>query len=346
MLAVVKKSPNPGIEVTDVPEPKVGDNDVLIDIKASGICGTDIATKKWMDWAADIIGDKLPVILGHEFGGDVVEVGKGVRNFKKGDRVVAEPFVTCGNCYFCSIGRPNLCQRRYYLGMHRNGGMAKYSSVPESVLYNIPDSIPYHYIPLLETLATNIHPVERVKIYPGDTVAIIGPGPIGLCLLQAAKAAGAARVIVTGIAKDKPRLQVARELGADLTLVSSEEDVIGRVLSFTSGLGVDAAFDATGTQPGITDALNMVRRGGEVCVVGVSDDPVSIRTYSQLMMKEVNIISSLARTPSSWYRAMKLVETGRVRLDPLVGERLPLKDALKGFEKAEKGEGLKVIFEP
>jgi 2-desacetyl-2-hydroxyethyl bacteriochlorophyllide A dehydrogenase len=346
MLAVMKTSPKPGLEVVDFPEPRVGDNEVTIDIKASGICGTDVAVKKWMEWAANIIGDKLPVIIGHEFGGDIIEVGKNVQNFKKGDRVVVEPFITCGICYFCSIGRPNLCERRYYLGMHRHGGMAKYSSVPESVLYKIPDSIPYYYIPLLETLATNIHPIERLIVFPGDTVAIIGPGPIGLCLMQTVKASGAARVIVTGIAIDKPRLQVAKDLGADLTIVSDEENVVEKVLSFTAGLGVDAAFDATGTKAGITDALNMVRRGGEVCIVGVSDDPVPIKPFSQLMMREVNIISSLARTPSSWYRAIKLVETGKVKLDPLIGKRMPLKDALKAFETLEGREAVKVILEP
>jgi 2-desacetyl-2-hydroxyethyl bacteriochlorophyllide A dehydrogenase len=346
LLAVVKNRPEPGLETADLPDPVMRDNEVIVDIKASGICGTDLAIEKWMDWTADIIGDNLPVVVGHEFGGDVIETGKNVRNFKKGDRVVVEPFITCGNCYFCSIGRPNLCLERYYLGMHVNGGMAEYAAVPESVLYKLPGGIPYHFIPLLETLATCVHPVERLNINPGDTVAVIGPGPIGLCILQVVKAAGAAKVIVIGTEKSRSRLHVAKELGADLTIEKGKEDIIEGALSFTSGLGVDVAIDSTGTEEGIMAALNMVRRGGEVCLVGVSDDPVAIKPFSQLMTREVNLISSLARIPSSWHRAIRLVETGRINLDILIGKRLPLKDALKGFEMVRNREAVKIVLEP
>jgi 2-desacetyl-2-hydroxyethyl bacteriochlorophyllide A dehydrogenase len=230
--------------------------------------------------------------------------------------------------------------------MHVNGGMAEYAAVPETVLHKLPASIAYHYIPVLETLATCIHPVERVSIGPGDTVAIVGPGPIGLCLLQVAKVAGASKVVVVGTEKSRSRLRAAQELGADLTIEKGKEDIIERALSFTSGLGVDVAFDSTGTEEGITAVLNMVRRGGEVCLVGVSDDPVPIKPFSQLMMKEVNIVSSLARIPSSWNRTIALVETGRINLDILIGERLPIKDALKGFEMAKNREAVKVVLEP
>lgn len=346
MLAVIKNRPEPGLEVIDVPEPVIGETEVLVDIKASGICGTDLAVEKWMDWAANLIGDSLPVIIGHEFGGDIIEVGEQVHRFKKGDRVVAEPFITCGSCYFCRLGKSNLCQERYYLGMNKNGGMAEYAAVPESVLYKLPAGIPYHYIPVLETLATCVHPIERVNIRPGDTVGIVGPGPIGLCLLQVVKTAGASKVIVIGTEKSRSRLQVAEELGADLIIEKERDNIRERSISFTSGLGVDVAFDSTGTEEGVMAALDMVRRGGEVCLVGVSDDPVPIKPFSQLMMKEVNIVSSLARIPSSWHRTIGMVQAGRINIDILIGERLPLKDALNGFEMARNREGVKIVLEP
>ena len=346
MRAVIKSRPGPGLEMADLPDPVIKDDEVLIDIKACGICGTDIAINKWMDWAADIIGENFPVVIGHEFGGDIIETGKNVRNFNKGDYVVVEPFITCGHCYFCSLGRTNLCVHRSYLGMHVDGGMASYAAVPESVLYKLPAGIPPHYIPMLETLATCIHPVERLNIKPGDSVGIVGPGPIGLCLLQAVRIAGAAKTIVIGTEKSRSRLAVAKELGADLTVVKGAEDIMENTLSMTSGLGVDVAFDSTGTVDGIMTALDMVRRGGEVCLVGVSDDPVPIKPFSQLMMKEVNIISSLARVPSSWHRAIRLVESGRVNLDILIGKRVPLEYAMQGFEMAQNREAVKIVLEP
>lgn len=346
MLALVKPNLGPGLEVVDFPDPRIKPDEVLVEVKACGICGTDMAIHQWKDWAKELVGDFVPVILGHEFGGNVVEVGKEIKNFKVGDRVVVEPFIACGTCYFCSIGSTNLCQRRKYYGVNHHGGAAQYAAVMETGIMKVPESIPYHHIPVLETVATCVRPVERTKLYPGDTVAVIGPGSIGILVMQVAKAAGATKVIMISTKRSRPRLKVARELGADLSLIAEEENLRQQVLDFTDGRGADVVFDSTGTEKGVTDALSIVRRGGQVCIIGVSDDPVRIKPFSQLMMREVNIISSLARTASSWHRTIRLVESGQVKLEPLIGDQIPLKDSLRAFDLLASREAIKIILVP
>lgn len=346
MLALMKTKAAPGLEVLDFPEPKIKPNEVLVEVKACGICGTDMAINLWKEWARELVGDFIPMVLGHEFGGDIIEVGKEVKNFKFGERVVVEPFISCGACYFCKIGYTNLCERRKFFGVNHHGGAAKYAAVTESVLFKVPESIPYRHIPVLETVATCVRPVERAALSPGDTVAVIGPGAIGILITQITKAGGAAKVIVASTSHSKPRLKVALELGADLAIISDEEDLKARVLEATEGRGVDVVFDSTGTDKGITNALDIVRRGGKVCIVGVSDDPVNIKPFSQLMMREVDILSSLARTASAWYRTIKLVETGKIHLEPLIDREFSLKDSLQAFDVLAERSAVKVVLIP
>ena len=349
MKAVFKTKEGPGIEVRDVDVPNLGDGDILVKVVVSSLCGSDISVYEWKSghqgyhwWEGDLV---LPVILGHEFSGQVVKVGPRAKKAAVGDRIIASPLMPCGECAMCSGGKPEFCMNSV-LGYSVNGTYAEYVRLTASAsIYKLPDSVSYESASLIEPLAVALHAVELSTIKPGDTAAVLGPGPIGLMTLQVLKAAGASLVMIAGTSADSERLEVAKRLGTDVIIDVTKEDMVGRALEATGGEGLDLVFEATGNTVTLPQALRMVRFGGKVVLLGMYADlahfnPVDVVKGSK------SIIGAIAYEPQTWKRALALVAKRVVMPEAIISHRLPLREAEKGFELAATKEATKVLFIP
>ncbi len=257
MLAVVKSKPEAGIELMEVREPDIARDEVMIEVKACGICGSDVHI---YDWEPFLQWIKLPRILGHELAGTVCKVGRDIKEFAPGDRVVADTWGGCGHCYYCRLGRFNHCMYQTRLGQHVDGGMAKFVIVPENSLYRIPAHVDFQEAAVVEPLGVMLRAFERCDMKPGDDIAIIGPGPIGLLGAMIAKVNGASTVIVSGLEEDSERLEYARKFGAVAVNVG-EQNLKNTVLDLTEGKGVDIVMDVSGGKNSLSEAADIAKLG-------------------------------------------------------------------------------------
>ena len=258
MLAVVKAEAKVGIETREVPEPEVIKGHVIVEVRACGICGSDLHIYEWepfIQWVS------LPRVLGHEVAGTICQLGEGVEGFKVGDRIVADTFGGCGKCHFCRLGKFNHCMYQSRLGQHVDGGMAKYVVVPVCSLYRIPEQVGFEEASAIEPLGVILRAFERCDMKPGDDMAIIGPGPIGLFGVMLAKACGGGKTIAIGLKKDRKRLETAERFGA-ITIISEEENVQDKVMILTEGMGVDIVMDVSGGSDSLSISTGIVKRGG------------------------------------------------------------------------------------
>jgi len=329
------------LRLEDVPKPEISDNEVLIRVNASGICGTDIHIYRG-EWKTN-----TPIILGHEFSGVIADVGREVKGLNIGDPVVAEPNIPCGSCYFCRMSERNyFCENLEATGVTVNGAFAEYVKIVASNVYRLPKRYNLDEAALIEPLACCVRGIDQAEIKAGDTVAIIGAGPVGLILLQLALQSGASMVIQTDM--EDSRLSLAKELGADHTINVTKEDPIESIKELTDGYGVDVAIEAVGKPEAITQAMRATRRGGKLVIFGVSpEDAVwKVRPF-ELYDKELTIKTSY-RSPYTFQRAVKIAVSGRVRLKPLISHVFKLDDIHRAFEVAEKRlEGaVKVLVKP
>lgn len=340
MLAVVKKKPEVGVEIIEMPQPEIRKDQVLIEVKACGICGSDLHIYEWEPFIRWV---PLPRIIGHEVAGTVYQVGEEVKEFKPGDRIVADTWGGCGSCYYCRLGRFNHCLYQTRLGQHVDGGMAKYVIVPGNSLYKIPEGADFQEASVIEPLGVILRAFERCDLKPGDDIAIMGPGPIGLLGVMVAKASGAATVIVSGLKEDNERLEYAKKFGA-ITVNVGEENLKDRVLDLTEGRGVDIVMDVSGGKTSLTEATNIVKKGGQIGVVGLS--PEGVFSPYIIVDKELTIHGSFRRQPHTWYRAIKLVASKVLDIKSIITHVLPLKRADEGFQILMRREGIKVILVP
>jgi L-iditol 2-dehydrogenase len=340
MLAVVKSKPEIGIEVMEMPEPEIKKDQVMIEVKACGICGSDLHFYEWQPFARWIT---LPRIIGHEVAGTVYEVGEEVKEFEPGARVVTETWGGCGNCYYCRLGRFNHCMYQTRLGQHVDGGMAKYVIIPVNSLYKIPEEVDFVEASVIEPLGVMLRAFERCDMKPGDDIAIMGPGPIGLLGVMLAKASGASTIIVSGLKEDKERLNYAKKFGG-IPVNVGEENLRDKVLDLTEGKGVDIVMDVSGGKGSLTEAASIVKLGGQIGVVGLG--PEAIFGPNIIVDKELTIHGSFRRQPSTWYRAIRLVANKVVDTKSIITHVLPLERADEGFQTLIRKEGLKVILVP
>ncbi len=342
MLAVVKSRPEPGIEILDRPQPTIGAEDqVLLEVGACGVCGSDLHFYEWAPHARQEV--ILPRILGHEVAGTVVEVGHAVTQFKPGDRVVTETWGGCGRCYYCRIGQFNHCMYQTRIGQQADGGMTRYVVVPDISLYSMPENIPFDEAAVIEPVGVALHGLERVDLKPGDNVAVIGPGPIGILAAMLADRAGAGHVTVLGLSQDGIRLDMVRKLGYDLLLVD-HDDCVGAIRGRTNGRGVDLVLDASGGRGSINLALDLVRLGGQIGLIGLA--PETSFNPTTVALKEVTIHGSFRRQPTTWYRAISLVATRKIDVRPLITHRVPVSSAREAFEILLRHEGIKAVITP
>jgi L-iditol 2-dehydrogenase len=340
MKGVAKVARGEGnVELIDAPLPTVIPGHVLIEVKAAGICGTDLHIYH------DEFPTSPPVIMGHEVAGHVAEVGEGVSNCRSGDRVTSETyFYVCGRCQFCRDGLVNLCPQRKSIGSGVHGAFTRYVLVPQHNIHPLPDNVPESAGALTEPLACCVHALEMTRLEPGETVVVSGPGAIGLLMMQVVKAAGA-RVVILGTTVDEVRLELAHTLGADVSLNVELVDSKALLLEMTGGLGADAVFECSGAAPSAQQCLNLVRRRGRYAQVGLFGKPI-LWDLEQVCFKELQVSGSFATIPSAWRKALNLLASGQVRTQPLISHTFPITEWQEAFTLFEKRQGLKIVLTP
>ena len=325
--------PQPGsISVESVPDPTCQPDEVIIKIAQSGICGTDIHIYR-NEYMSD-----FPLIPGHEFNGEIVEVGQNINDFSIGDRVVVDPNLYCNHCDFCRNEQANHCANWQGVGVTRNGGFAEYISVPAKAVYKLPHSLDDTQAAFVEPLACVVWALKRIRVNPADRILIIGSGPMGLLLLQALRHGGASQI--TMVDKQSSRLNIAESMGASQILVADEHQ--DEQLKEWSPHGSDIVIDATGVPAVIENAFQHLKVRGQFLQFGVTpmNAKISISPYD-IFHKDWTIIGSFAIC-YTFLPAIAWLESGSIDVEPLVSHKLPLADFEIGFNKFMSGETLKV----
>jgi L-iditol 2-dehydrogenase len=328
----------------DVPIPDCGPGEILIQVAACGICGSDV---HGYDGSS---GRRIPpIVMGHEAAGLVAAVGSQVRTISPGDRVTFDSTVYCSKCEFCLRGEVNLCEDRQVVGVscgeyRRAGAFAEYIAIPEYIAYRLPAELSFADAAMLEAVAVALHAVKLSDIVGDETALVIGAGMIGLLVLQAARQAGCSRVIVADV--DATRLQMATTLGAQDTLDASGEDLIGEVLGLTQGRGVDVVFEAVGREETVAAAIGCVRKGGAVTLIGNISQQVSI-PLQKVVTRQIRLQGSCA-SAGEYPEATDLVASGKIKVTPLISAIAPLSDGPQWFERLHAREPnlMKVILDP
>jgi len=344
MLGLFKTAKGQGnMELREAPVPEPKANEVLLEIKAAGICGTDIHIKH------DSFPYWPPVIMGHEFSGQIIEAGSEVENFKVGDRVIGEPHTrACGKCELCRTGNIQICAQKRSPGWGIDGAFARYLTMPEHLLHSIPDNLSYEEAAFVEPAANVVQDVlERGQIVANDTVVVIGPGPIGLVALMAAKAAGAGKLIVVGTKADEAmRLPIAEDIGVDAVILADQQDAVAEVQKLTNGRGADLVVEASGAAPAIAGAVGMVRRLGRISQIGLTGKDQISFPWDAAAWKVCTIIFNLSTAYSCWDRTIGLMADGKIDASKIITHKLPLEEWEKAFELVETMQGMKVLLIP
>lgn len=329
------------MSLVDIPEPVAVDDKVKIKVSYTGICGSDIHTFK-----GEYSNPMLPVVLGHEFSGVVVEVGKDVKHVKVGDRVTSETtFTTCGECEYCLEKDYNLCSNRKGLGTQANGSFSEYVISREESVHVLAEEISLLAASLTEPLACCVHAaLEKTTVTKDDKVLIFGPGPIGLLLAQVAKAQGAF-VILSGITKDMPRLELAKSMGIDVIVDSLQENLAEVVLKHTDGYGVEKVFECSGAVPALNQGLPLVKKKGTFVQVGLFAEKMNSQNQDAIIQREITYIGTRSQKPSSWAIALDLLKENKIHVDKMVTKVVSLEEWRAGFEAVMGGNEIKVIVE-
>jgi 2-desacetyl-2-hydroxyethyl bacteriochlorophyllide A dehydrogenase len=334
MKAMVLKAPGE-LAMEEVSRPNAGAGQLLVHVSHSGICGTDLK----------IYNGSIPVayprIMGHEMTGEVVE---GAGTFSRGQRVIVDPELFCGECFHCKIGQTHLCPKGMLLGRDANGGFAEYVAAPASHVFRLPDSIDGKTAPLIQVLTTCLHAQRLINIVPGESAVVQGLGVTGQLHVQLAKARGASPVI--GITRSAEKRELAQKLGADLTFPPGEE-TIRNVLNATGGRGADVIIETTGTLGSLADGINMARSGGRLLLFGIITATQGALPFYQLYFKELALINARVAKSEDYPASIDLVERGIVRLEPLVSHVMAfgeLEQAI-GMLASDSGQRMKIILE-
>jgi L-iditol 2-dehydrogenase len=344
MQALVKTQKGVGfLELREVEPPRPGPGEVLIEVRACGICGTDV----------HVLHDKFPywppVILGHEFAGCIVETGPDTRYYKAGDRVVGEPHTrACGHCYLCRSGNIQICPMKRSPGWGIDGAMTKYIKMPERLLHRIPDSMDFGVAALVEPTANTVHDVvERAKVEAGDFVVVLGPGPIGLLAAMTARAGGARHVVMVGTPADEAmRLKKARELGIESVLNASEANPAEVVNDLTNGVGADLVIECSGAASAIASSVDLVRKKGRICAIGLTGEDKIPFPWDKAAFKVCDVVFNLSTSYASWDRTIHLIHQGRIPVQKIISHRLPLSEWRFAFDEIEAQRALKVLVIP
>src|SRR6267143_1408066 len=332
MRALVKTSAQPGLTVTDRPDPKPGHTDAIIRVTATSLCGTDAHIYNWDPWAHSRIHP--PRIIGHEMCGEVVDVGSDVTLVKVGDYVAAESHITCGHCFQCRTGQAHVCKNYRILGVDRDGSFAEYVVLPEAVLWKTSPTIPPELACVQEPLGNAVD-AALVEDLTGQTVLITGCGPTGLFAAAVARTAGAAMIIATDVSDY--RLGLAKQLGADHTINPTRDDT-DLIARMTGGEGVDVALEMSGSPTAIHKCFLHVKNGGRVTLFGIPEAQVSFDMTNEIIFKGIRVYGVTGRRLfQTWYRLSGLFKAG-LNIKPVVTHVLPLDKFAEGFDLVAKGQ--------
>jgi L-gulonate 5-dehydrogenase len=327
--------------------PSIRPNEVLLESKAAGICGTDLHIYRG-EFEARV---SYPAIQGHEFGGMIVDIGAQVRGFKPGDRVVVDPIISCHNCPACLTGHINACQTLKLLGVDLDGGYGQYVAVPVDRILPLPDSIPIAHAPMVEMYALGHHILERGQVQPGETVALLGSGKLGLSILDVlCHSVSPGITIVTDL---QPfRLETAQKLGADFALNVNDVDPVAWIMEYTNGVGVDCVIEAVGhyhlpqgQEAPLAQAVKMIRSGGRIVTAGLGEQ-LSALHFKTLVLKEAQIIASRV-TRGEFPRAIQMMSRGLLHPDLLITDVMPLENITAAFAQVDQEDPstIKVVLE-
>jgi 2-desacetyl-2-hydroxyethyl bacteriochlorophyllide A dehydrogenase len=343
MRAFVKTAAGYGHMATiDWPAPEAARGEAVVRILRSGLCGTDLLVHDGV-YAGRNRPVCSPLIVGHEACGEVVALGSGVEGVSLGARVAIEAVSGCGVCFHCLRGHYNVCQDWHHIGLTKHGVLAEFAALPSSALIPLPDNVSDDAAAFLEPLATAVHTLERMRPEPGQTAAIIGPGPLGLLHLQLLQAAGAEPVLVVGRAGDEARLAVARSLGAE-TAIANGAEFIDHAMRLSNGVGLGLVVEAAGTTGAIQTALDIVAAEGTIATLGIVGK-VEIDALS-VMRKDLTWIGVVSSVRRHFAEAIRLIQVGKLHPELLITHRLDLKEAQEGLDALRSCKAVKVIFSP
>jgi L-iditol 2-dehydrogenase len=329
-------------KLDEFPEPQLGPNDVLVQVKACGICGSDV---HGMDGSTG--RRKPPIIMGHEAAGVIAKAGSAVRNWKPGNRVTFDSTVYCGTCAFCRQGLINLCDNRRVLGVscddyRCNGAFAEFVAVPEHILYKLPDNLPFEQAALVEALSVAVHAVNRTPHSVGDTAVVVGAGMIGQLIIQVLRVSGCSRIVAIDLEREK--LDMAKRFGADVCLKADDGDPVAEVMKLTGGRGADIAFEAVGVTPTIRTAVQVLRKSGSLTLVGNLSPQIDLLLQA-VVTRELTLRGTCASC-GEYPACLDLIARGAVDVKPLISAVAPLEEGAQWFKRLHaKEKGLiKVVL--
>jgi threonine 3-dehydrogenase len=342
MKALRKVRPEQGAQLELVSIPTFGAADALVRVRAASICGTDLHIYRWDKWSASRI--RPPMTFGHEFCGTVEKIGAEVEAVKVGDFVSAEMHVNCGHCRACRAGQPHLCRNVKIIGIDADGCFAEFVRIPARNIWKIDPAIPEHYAAVLDPLGNAVHTVLAGEI-AGQTVAVTGCGPIGLMAIAVARACGCSTIFATEV--NAHRRELAKEMGAGEAFDPLAGDPVAKVLDATGGDGVDVLLEMSGNPAGICQGFQMLRQGGRASLLGIPSEPVTLDLVSDVIFKGATVQGIYGRKMfETWEQMTSLLKAGRLNLEPLFRERLPLDRFADAFKLLETGQAGKILFYP
>lgn len=343
MKAIAKTGPHEGAQLIEAEIPRPGKKDVLVKVRATSICGTDLHIYNWDAWAQNRI--KPPMIFGHEFTGEVVQVGEEVEQIKVGQLVSAETHIVCGYCYQCRVGAKHLCENTIILGVDRQGCYADYVCIPAKNAWVNKDTMPDEIASIQEPLGNSVFAVTEGSTITGKVVATFGMGPFGQMAIAVAKAYGAAHIIA--IEPNPYRLDMARKMGADHVIDPSRENTVETIKTIVGGPHVDVVVDMSGNQRAIKDGFAVLTNGGRFTFFGIPPKDIELEAANDIIFKGARVIGISGRKIwQTWYTVKELLLSGRLEIAPVITHQFALEDFAKGFDLMRSGNCGKVILRP
>ena len=328
------------LSVADIPVPELGNGDVLVKIRAAGVCHTDVTILE-----NKYIGRKpvpIPIVLGHEGAGEIVDVGPGVSESRIGQRVALEPIGGCGSCYQCLTGNKNLCSSWDHIGITRNGTFAEYISLPSTQAHAISEGVDFSVAAVAEPFGLVVRSLEKAKMMLGESVAIVGPGAIGLMHLIAFRAAGASKVIMLGLEKDRKRFNVAEAAGADHCIAADRENAAEAVMEYTGGNGADIVIETASSPKATSLAFELAGPHGRVILFGLY--PEAMFSPVNMLRKAVTAFGDVGQLTRHFIRGLRIMESGMLDFSPVLDARYSFEEAGTALESSISGDVTKVVF--
>lgn len=341
MLAIRKMKPARGFDLVEKDIPNIGENDLLLKVKACSVCGTDLHIYNWEHpWDKRV---KPPITIGHEFAGEVVEMGRNVRGFEIGDNVSAESHIPCGYCHQCRTDMQHICSNLKILGVDTEGGFADYVSIPQSVAWKNPKGMSPQIACIQEPFGNAVYTVSSTNML-GKTVAVFGCGPIGLFSIGIARAGGATKIIA--ISGTDFHTQIAKKMGADIVLNRHDvKDMVKELKDLTDGIGVDVMLEMSGSGEALNQGLKSLKKGGEASVLGLPKEQVAVDWSNDIVLKDIRIHGVAGRLMyKTWFITSRLLSSGRVNVEPVITHKVKFQDFQKGIEDAIVGKAGKVVL--